>query len=48
MRTGVVIMIARAHDARIAARPAECAGVRCKLPGQTPGLAAAAAAGVTR
>ena len=48
MRTGVVIMIARARDARIAALPADSAGARCKLPGQTLGLAAAAAARVTR
>ncbi len=34
IRIGLVIMTARAHDARIAAYPADSAGVRCKLPGQ--------------
>ena len=34
MRIGLVIVTARAHDARIAAHPADSAGVRCKLPGQ--------------
>jgi hypothetical protein len=41
MRIGLVIMTARAHDARIAAHPADSAGVRCKPPGQILGLAAA-------
>jgi hypothetical protein len=40
MRIGVVVKTARSHDARIAARPADSAGVRCELPGQIPGLAA--------
>jgi hypothetical protein len=48
MRIGPVVMTARAHDARIAAHPADSAGVRCELPGQTPGLAAAAADGARR
>jgi hypothetical protein len=44
MRIGLVVMTARAHDARMAARPADYAGVRCELPGQIPGLAAACVA----
>lgn len=42
MRISLVIMTARAHDARIAAHPAD-SGVRCKLPGQALGVAAAGA-----
>jgi hypothetical protein len=42
MRIGLVIVTVRAHDAHIAAYPADFAGVRCKLPGQTHGPAAAA------
>jgi hypothetical protein len=48
MPIGVVIMIARAHDARSAALLADFAGVRGKPPGQALGLAAALAVGVTR
>jgi hypothetical protein len=44
MSIGLVVKTARSHDARIAARPADSAGVRCELPGQIPGLAAACAA----
>jgi hypothetical protein len=47
MRIGLAVMTARAHDARIAAHPADSAGVRCELPGQILGLPAAAA-GATR
>jgi hypothetical protein len=36
MRNGLVVVIARAHDARSAARPADSAGVRCQLPTQAP------------
>jgi hypothetical protein len=46
MRIDPVFMIGRAQDARIAALPADFAGVRCKLPGHTLGLAATA--GVTQ
>jgi hypothetical protein len=45
MRIGLVVMTARAHDARIAAHPADSGDVRCELPDQTLGLAAAAADG---
>jgi hypothetical protein len=48
MRIGLVVMTARANEARIAAHPADSTGVRCKLPGQILGLAAAAAGRVTR
>jgi hypothetical protein len=41
MRIGLVIMTARAHDARVDAHPADSAGVRRKLPDQTHGPAAA-------
>ncbi len=34
MRIGLVIVIARADDARNAKPPADSAGVRCRLPGQ--------------
>ncbi len=44
MRIGLVVKTARSHDARIAARPADSADARCKLPGQIPGLAAAGGA----
>jgi hypothetical protein len=43
MCTGLVTVTASAGDARIAAHPADSAGVRCKLLGQVTGLAAAAA-----
>jgi hypothetical protein len=43
MRIGLVVMTARAHDARIAAHPADSAGVQ-ELPGQILGLAAAGGA----
>jgi len=48
MRIGLVVMTARACEARIAAHPADSAGVRCKLPGQALGLAAAAGGRATR
>jgi hypothetical protein len=48
MPAGLVITHGRAHGARTAAQPAEAVGVRCKPPGQIPGLAAANAAAVTR
>ena len=35
MRTGLVIMTARSPDTRVTAHPADSAGVRRKLPGQT-------------
>jgi hypothetical protein len=40
MRIGLVVMTVRARDACIAAHPADCAGARCKLPGQILGQAA--------
>ena len=46
MRLSLVIMTARAYDARIAAHPAD-SGVRCKLPGQTLGVADATASKAT-
>lgn len=46
MRIALVVMTARSHDARIAARPADSAGARCKLQSQISGRAAAG--GTTR
>ena len=43
MCTGLVTVTVGARDARIAAHPADSAGVQCKLLGQVTGLAAAAA-----
>jgi hypothetical protein len=40
-RPGLVVTIARAHDARSTARPADCAGARRKAAGPGPGPAAA-------
>jgi hypothetical protein len=40
MRIGLILMTVRANDARMAAHPADSAGVRGKLPGQNLGLAA--------
>ncbi|HEX2317700.1 MAG TPA: hypothetical protein VHJ18_01845 [Streptosporangiaceae bacterium] len=42
MSTDLVIVTVGAHDARIAAYPADSAGARCELLGQATGLAAAA------
>ena len=48
MPTGLVIIMAVLMTLEVAANPAEAVGARCGLPGQIPGLAAAAAAAVTR
>ena len=48
MPTGLVIIMAVLMALGVAANPAEAIGARCELPGQIAGLAAAAAAAVTR
>ena len=48
MLTGLVIIMAVLMALGVAANPAEAVGARCGLPGQIPGLAAAAAAAVIR
>ncbi|MDX6339664.1 MAG: hypothetical protein QOG05_7004 [Streptosporangiaceae bacterium] len=48
MLTGLVIIRAVLMALGVAANPAEAVGARCEPPGQIPGLAAAAAAAVTR